>query len=238
MVVKQNKSGTWQVVKKDGTLGKTKFTTQKAAVSRARGPGKKGGKGGKAVAKRPKGKGAKAATSGSSSKTMGIGAAYQAGKFTVQALSPVIDSLIRHGPTQAALDHAQSKGLFEYMKHLGVAGADMWLSRRFRVANALSRGSVSAWLPEGFAILRSVQASLGKSGGDAARSFNTHYSNITTGYDPDVGRWVPRVNPDTRTYHVTKWAGVGFRLARSKSKMVKAVTEPIHKVLRALGLSI
>ena len=235
MVVKQNKAGKWQVVKKDGTLGKTKFSTQKAAQSQARGPTAKGK--GKPKGK-PKGKGKAVATTSSGSKAMGIGAAYQAGKFTIQAMSPVIDSLILHGPTPAALKAAQDKGLFSYMQGLGVAGADQWLSKRYRVANALSRGSVSAWLPEGFAILRATQASLGKDPATAARTFNVTYTQITSGYDPAAGKWNPRVNPDTATYHVTKWAGVSFRLARSKVKVVKAITEPIHKVARALGLSL
>ncbi len=236
MVVKQNKDGTWSVVTKAGPLGKTKFSTKGAAESRARGPGKKGkGKGkGKAVAK--KSKGGTSATSTSS--RVGTGRMYQGARLTALVLAPVSHQIIGvvtqgKNPTLAGEDLLAVVKSKPHAAHQIVNVADIIVDRSRKVgqAAALSRGSITAWLPEGYLLGKGVQDVLIDNLG--AEAVHTRYIQRQTGWSGISNTWVPQ---RARMYRILKHGGQAIRIGASRIKILQRVKRALtESILAPLG---
>ncbi len=239
MVVKQNKDGTWSVVTKAGPLGKTKFSTKSAAEARARGPGKKGkGKGkGKAVAKKPTG-GTSATTTSSH---VGTGRSYQATRATALILAPVSHEVIGI-VTQGKAPRAAGESLLATVKsrpmltHQAINAADIIIDRSRKVgqAAAMSRGSVTAWLPEGYVLGSGVMDVLVDKLG--AEAVHTRYIQRQTGWSPISNTWNPQ---RARVYRILKHGGQAVRILSGRVKILTRAKRMLQEtILRPMGATL
>ena len=161
----------------------------------------------------------------SSSKGPGIGAAYTAGKATTQVLAPVIDLATHVGgqtPQGALADlkfHAVSK---EYALGLASTVAQAFGDRKIQHAQALSRGSITAWAAEAYPIAKAVENR------SSARAAFSAYNGAANGYSPvEQSFKVPVV------YGGLKY-GLGVaRKAANRTTLLR----PIKKGLSMVGLT-
>lgn len=178
-------------------------------------------------------------------KAPGMGATYQNAKLTAQ----VGGAFIREGITGSGridqrlgravemttsfnpVDGTRSASPTGHMKSIGVAVADHALSkhRLVRHANALSRGSVTAALPEVMALTRAAFA------GSVDEAINEYgYSTMAgdTRGNFDFG------DARFKSYMTTKYVGAGVRAIANRTKMGQRATAPIKKFLGAIGLGL
>lgn len=244
--VKQ-KDGTWRVKKKDGTLGKTKFTTQKAALSRSRGPGKKK-KGtrskskSKAVAKTKRKSPARKGNPNSPAKPPKIGSAYTAGKGSAMLLAPVTDEILaglRDGtPTETILRNAAKKIVsIPYAYNLAIVAMDAGIDRKTAQATALTMGSASAILPEVYLASLAISQLQGERGATpqgAAHRLNRRIVMAHQGYNPETNTIVFN-HPEFRTYRMLRHGGQALRWLRGHSGIAKRITAPFARLAAAFG---
>ncbi len=237
MPAKQQKDGTWRVKKKDGTLGKTKFKTQKAALARSRGspgkkPGSKGGKKpGKAVAKKG---------DATPAKPPKIGASYSAGMAGAMALSPLTAEVLRGieeglSPREV-IDRTATKILtIPYAYNLALIGVDAAVDRKTAQATAITMGSGTAILPEIY-LASEIYEQARKGGSPQAVAARAHEAMVVThqGYNPKSGAFATG-DKRFRTYRLLKHGGQAIRMVRGKSGIVRRITAPIARFAKALG---
>ncbi len=245
--VKQ-KDGTWRVKKKDGTLGKTKFTTQKAALSRSRGPGKKGTRSkskpkSKAVTKTTRRSPAKKGNPNNAvAKPPKIGAAYAAGKASAMLLSPITDTILdgirNDTPRAEILKQTQAKILsIPYAYNLAVMALDAGIDRKTAQATAITMGSASAILPEVFLATLAfdqIQKEGGVTGVGAAQRLHSRLVRAHQGYNPSTNA-IETGNPEFRSYRTLRHGGQLLRIMRGKSGIVKRITAPLARVAKIFG---
>ena len=246
--VKQ-KDGTWRVKKRDGTLGKRKFSTQANALAAQRGaPGKKKGtrskKGGKtkAVTKTTrKSPAKKAAANATPAKPPKIGSAYTAGKASVMLFAPVTDEILagqKAGtPAQEVLQAAAAKvRSIPYLYNLAVTAADAAIDRKTAQATALTMGSGTAMLPEVFLASILISEVRKRAVFDAQSARNVHSRLVLAHQGYDVQRnAIASDNDDFRTYRLLKHGGQTIRMLRGKSGIVKRLTAPLARVAKVFG---
>ena len=168
-----------------------------------------------------------------------LGTAYQSAKFSVQLASPVTTEIAVRGFSREALNGIRARiddqaHRSAYLRGMAVGTLDAYASRRFKVAGALSRGSVTAIAPEVYA---GLQAAASSSGLSDIQQLNRTYTFVTSGYDP-LTPGFPLADSRIATYHFMKWGGVALRMARSRSAFLGKVLNPVSKALNAVGLSI
>lgn len=244
MPVKQVPGGKWKVVKKDGKLGKTAFSTKSAAQSRARGPGKKAK--GRKVAKRPAAKKPAKRRSSSTSATssfsrIGTGRSYQAGRATALILAPAsheVLAVVTEGkpPAQAGRDLFDRVKSRPMLTHEAIVAADIIVDRSRKVgqAAALSRGSVTAWLPEGYLLGSGVMDVLVDKLG--ARDVHTRYIQRQTGWSPVSNTWNPQ---RARIYRIAKHGGQAVRILSGRVKILTRAKRMLQEtILRPMGATL
>lgn len=242
--VKQ-KDGTWRVKKKDGTLGKRRFSTQANALAAQRGaPGKKKG----TRSKKPKSKAVARTTrkspakKGNPAKPPQIGAAYSAGKGSVMLLAPVTDTILaglRDGtPRAEILKRAQEKILsIPYAYNLGVIAVDAMIDRKTAQSTAITMGSASAILPEVFLASIAFDQLSGERGATPQGAAHRLHRRIVTahqGYNPESNA-IRMDHPEFRTYRALRHGGQGLRWLRSHSGIVKRITAPLARFTKMFG---
>lgn len=212
----------------------------------------KGGK--KSPAKKPKAKKSKKAgnpkggTMTNNNKSPRIGASYTHGKQGLAVVSPVTDKALRTVSVGASIAELQNSA--KQLETQARANPQAWLSQgvtvaldgvvdaKMRQANALSRRSVTAWLPEFFMGSRGLEG--WQRGGNISDSFRQSQREMSiayTGFDPaPINHQLSA--PAHRTYRLIKHGGQLARLLRSKVKLVKRVTDPVSKFLGMFKLSI
>jgi hypothetical protein len=211
------------------------------------------GGGGKGKSK-PKGKGkggGKTASNPSSAKNPKIGAKYTATKRGLKVISP---------GTQIVLEKAQVKnrvgaqkilsvntlervgqkvGTIDYGINLGVEVLDAITDKKFAQSGALTRGSVSAWLPEVYTGLAILDAD---PGGDvsATRAMTMHRTGVETqnGYDVITGKWEGLDVDNFKMYRILKHGGQLFRKAANQTSLGQRLINPVKKQLKEFDLTI
>jgi hypothetical protein len=209
------------------------------------GKGKGGGGKGK-----PKG-GGKTASNPSSAKNPKIGAKYTATKRGLKVISP---------GTQIVLEKAQVKnrvgaqkilsvntlervgqkvGTIDYGINLGVEVLDAITDKKFAQSGALTRGSVSAWLPEVYTGLAILDAD---PGGDvsATRAMTMHRTGVETqnGYDVITGKWEGLDVDNFKMYRILKHGGQLFRKAANQTSLGQRLINPVKKQLKEFDLTV
>ncbi len=225
----------WKWKSKDGTLGKRVFRTQKAAQSQGRGPGKKGKKPGKAVAKKPTG-----GTATTTSRKIGTGRSYQGVRLTMLVISPATDQAFAVQAGAQTIEGAltqigQDVQSGPYLSHLAVVAADVAIDTHPKVgqAAAISRGSVTALAPEVYLGVKGVED---WRAGQGVRQIHGNAILRQTGYNPADGSWDPA---RMRTYRTIKHGGQVIRYAGSHFKMAERLKRRIQEsFLRPLDLTL
>ncbi len=230
MPAKQNKAGTWNVVKKDGTLGKRNFSTKSNALAAQRGP-KKAGKA------KPKGKrkgGSKAATTSNPNKAPGTGKLYQGARLTALVVAPVTDRVIvvaqgRRTIGQGITDLKGKARHGSHVRHQLVNVADLTIDRNKHVQQAasLSRMSVTAWLPEALVAARTAEDFFVEGINDPS-VLHRRYVERVNGYDPGLDKFTAS---KAREYRVAKHLGQAIRVLGSGERKVPIVSR-VANVLR------
>ena len=239
MPAKQQKSGKWKIVKKDGSLGKRGFSSKKNALAAQRGapkggkkPAKKGGGGGKKAASNP----------GNPNKAPGTGKAYQGIRLTGLALA---------APTEAGILVVQGRrsigeGITRlrdrafkqpHIKHQVINVADLTIDRNKHVQQAasLTRMSVTAWLPEALVAARSAEDWF-SAGVNDPWELHRRYVMRVTGYDPGAGDYDFK---RAREYRLAKHVGQAVRIAARKLPIAKRVGDVLkHEILNPLGMTL
>ncbi len=244
--VKQ-KDGTWRVKKKDGTLGKTKFTTQKAALSRSRGPGKKKGTRSKSKSKAMtkttrKSPARKSNVSATPAKPPKIGAAYSAGKSSVMLLAPVTDSILaglKDGTKREVILRAAAKKILSipYAYNLAVLAVDAGIDRKTAQATALTMGSGTAILPELYLASIAFDQLQGEKGATPAGAAHRLHRRIVMahqGYNPESNA-IRTDASEFRTYRVLRHGGQGIRWLRGHSAIARKITAPLARLAKVFG---
>lgn len=237
MPAEQQKDGKWRIKKKDGTLGKRNFSSKKNALAAQRSGAKAGKKKpGKKVAKKSSGTSATTTSS-----RIGTGRSYQAGRATALIVAPIsheVLGIVTEGkdPTQAGQDLFDSVRTRPVLTHEAIVAADIIIDRSRKVgqAAALSRGSVTAWLPEGYLLGKGVQDVLvDKLGADAV---HTRYIQRQTGWSAISNTWDPQ---RARIYRIAKHGGQAVRIASGRVKILKRAKRMLQEtILRPLGATL
>lgn len=241
MATKAVKGG-FKVKKKDGTLGKTVFKTQKAAQSRSRGPGKKAAKRKAPARKSPAKKKTTRRTSvakkgNPNNKSPKIGAVLQSVKGAQAVAAPFIHTAAVQGFNPAQnVPAIKARMNSAYAGSLLVEGANHAVDRKIAHGAALTRGSVTAWAAELFAAKQAFDAASGSGGRDAVLAVNQEMSKTIRGYDPqaatqDLG------NQAFRTYQTIKIGG-GVARRLSNAGPFKKMAAPLKKALGEVGLAL
>ncbi len=235
--VKQ-KDGTWRVKKKDGTLGKRRFSTMaNALAAQRRAPGKKKAAKRKAPRKAPAKKKTTrrkaVAKKGNPNKSPKIGAAIQAFKGGHAVFAPVIEAGVRVHAGAEPIPSLKRAANIDLAQSLVVEGVNHAVDRKIAHGAALSRGSATAWAAEGFAGLRAFQAAKGTKGADTVRQVNISLSRTIRGYEPAEAR-MNFLNDDQRNYNLIK---IGGGVVRRVSNMgpFKKIFAPAKKLLGEMG---
>lgn len=190
----------------------------------------------------------KGGTTTNNNKSPKIGASYTHGKQGLAVVSPVTDKGLRAVSLGAGVEEWKSSGVQletqaranpqAWLSHAVTVGLDGMVDAKMRQANALSRNSITAWLPEGYMWFRGFEG--WKRGGNIADSFRQSQREMSiayTGFDPaPINHQLSA--PAHRMYRLLKHLGQGGRLLRSKVKLVKRVTDPLSKLLGMFKLSI
>ncbi len=248
--VKQ-KDGTWKVKKRDGTLGKRKFSTQANALAAQRGaPGgkKKGTRSkskskSKAVSKTTRRSPAKKGNPNNApAKPPKIGASYTAGKAGAFLLAPVTDEIIsgiQQGTPAADVIRAAGAKIksIPYVYNLAVIALDAGIDKKTAQATALTMGSATAWLPEIYLAtlaFAEVTARQGQATSTIAQTLHQRLVVAHQGYDPKANA-IRTDSVEFRTYRALRHVGQGIRMARGKSGLVKRLTQPAAKIFKMFG---
>jgi hypothetical protein len=235
MPAEQQKDGTWRIKKKDGTIGKRKFSSKKNALAAQRSGGAKK-KPGKKVAK----KGGTKATTTTGSSTPGTGKSYQAVRLTAlavaagtdQVLGIVLDGKDVETAGRDLIEVAKSR---PHLTHIGVVGVDLIIdkSRKVGQAAAMSRGSVTAWAPEVYDVGMGV---LDAFGGASERQIHNRFISRTTGWSP-IGNVYNR--SAMRTYRLLKHGGQLIRIGGNRIKILQRVKRVVQEnILRPAGVTL
>ena len=181
--------------------------------------------------------GSKKASSSKRSSGERIGAAYLNAQLGQRLASPLIDPAIRiakgYRPTSAQLISQTKTRLTsggDYAKNVAIAVGDRWLDKKTGQANALSRGSVTAWAPEvydGLKVIDDVRAK------KSAVDIHAAYTQRNTGYDPRGPDFA--ITNDFVTKRILKHGGQAVRFVANRTKIGQTITRPLKKVLSAAG---
>lgn len=175
-----------------------------------------------------------------SNKAPGIGSMYQAGKGSHALLAPVIGTTVAVGfprdeaTLRAALTDLKARAGLPYLASLAVEAASQAMDRKFAHATALTKGSVTAWAAEVYALaiaifearkLPDAKARIG--------SLNNNLSVIMRAYNSRTGKI--QIASETWIYHGAKvGGGLARRLSNTKGPLKKVFAGP-KRLLKALG---
>lgn len=235
MPAEQQKDGRWRIKKKDGTIGKRKFSSKKNALAAQRSSGAK--KPGKKVAKKG---GTKATATTSGSKAPGTGRSYQAVRLTALAVAAGTDQILAIATEGKDVETA-GRDLFEaaksrpHLTHLGIVAVDLVIdkSRKVGQAAAMSRGSVTAWAPEVYEVGMGVVDALG---GASERQIHNRAISRVTGWSP-IGNVYNRAA--MRTYRLIKHGGQLVRIGGNRIKVLQRIKRVVQEnILRPVGATL
>jgi hypothetical protein len=164
-----------------------------------------------------------------------LGAQYTAAKHAATVLSPLTDVGLLAATQKGSIDqnnvgaslHARAM-TGGYAGNLAVNAADAFLDRKFGQAAALTRGSVTALVPEGYLALASFAR-----GGKDIRAVHSNAVIVHQGYDPATGQGAFD-DPNFRTYRLLKHGGQILRRL-STSGVGKKVLGPVKDAIGMLG---
>ena len=171
-----------------------------------------------------------------------IGASYRAGTKALEVMAPVTDELassiqarnFKTFPTSLK-DKAWTTA---YGANLLVATADAALDSKMGHSAALSRGSVTAWIPEVMRLSAASAAGLGVFGGTSRDFRGAHGAFVEAGtaYNPNTGTWNPQSGHFV-AYQGAKRVGQIVRKLAS-SNVGRRVFGPAKKAFGAMGVSL
>lgn len=166
-----------------------------------------------------------------------LGASFRAGTKMIEVLSPVTDETVnsikaRNFKTLPA--NIKSKAWTTgYGANLVIATADAALDTKMGHSGALSRGSITAWVPEVIRGADALAAGAGAHGGKMdGRAAHAAFVESGTGFNPQSGTW--SIAPRTIAYQGAKRVGQIIRRLASTSTGGK-VFGPVKKGLAMLG---
>lgn len=171
-----------------------------------------------------------------------LGQSYRAGTTAIVALSPVVDEVINSAQSRkfnTLPANLKAKLTTGTAANLVVGAIDAALDSKMGHSAALSRGSITAWLPEGIRLGATATGGGARFGGGttgiSARGANAAFARSTTGYDPTTATW----NPGDASFWTYQGFKRGGQVARKVANMPfgKRILAPVKKGLKALGLS-
>jgi hypothetical protein len=193
------------------------------------------------TAHRPKGKSRRRSApkrAPSPKRPPGIGASYAAGRAAVLSMAPLTHEVaLTTKDNIGTLPDRTIERAFTgaYAANLAVLAADAAIDRKAAQSGALSRGSVTAWLPEAFVMLRAAEPII--SGGisrDSLAAANTLAVRTTNGYDVGAGA-LNLSDPDFVRYRTMKHVGQVIRIVANRTSIGRAIARPLKKGLRVIG---
>ena len=234
MSAQQQKDGTWRIKKKDGTLGKRRFSTKSNALAAQRGGGAKG-------KPKPKGKGGgggKKLTTSSPRRRPLIGSTLQGAKATHALTAPIVEVGAGNIPRSAdelqlAFRELRGKANLPYLASLAIEAGSQVLDVKFQHATALSKGSVTAWAAELYAaVITFVEARQLGFAKDKVRVANRTLSRIMRAYDPASGDL--SFTDDFFIYQGLKAGGGLARRLSNRSRAVGRILNPAKRFLSGI----
>ena len=157
-----------------------------------------------------------------------LGAAYRAAATGVILAAPAID-LAKQGvrdPNAYINHYRENAGPFA--TGLAIHTLDQYAGQRvFQHNSALGRGSLTAWLPEAYAMYSGYINRRGSGWGTGS------FTNVKTGYGP-VGVRLPGVWNPTTTYFALKYGG-GLARKASNMSIFRPLMNPVKKGLGSAG---
>ncbi len=241
-----------KAAQRKGLKGKA-FRTFVGNATRGKGGG---GKGKKAAKKPGKALTAKGGRGGGSTAVTNprrapqIGAALTAFKSSAITLSPGLEEGLKRiqardrdfmGAVQAVREKVMT---LDYAGNLAIVVADAAIDRKMAHATALTMGSVTAWLPEGFLSLLAideVRTHPERTTVDHIRGIQKRLILAHQGYDPIAGKLVLS-HGEFRVYRGLRHGGQALRWARGKNKQgrnrlpfIRKLTEPLAKLAAMFG---
>lgn len=127
----------------------------------------------------------------------------------------------------------------DYGLNVAVEVLDTIADKKFAEAGALTRGSVSAWLPEVFTGLVVLDAD---PGGDVTvdRAWQMHRTGVETqnGYDVIADKWEGFDNDNFKNYRLLKHGGQIFRRIANNTGFGNRITRPMKQWLKEFDLAI
>jgi len=216
-----------------------------------RGKGGGGKKPGTKVAKKGGGGGGGGSTALTESKPRhpGIGLTYQTFRAGGAALAPVTEAvtLAAHPAASRSLSAMTTRGInllkarpSDIIIHEVVVVADVAVDKKMGQAAAISRGSVSAILPEVYAGWRAwTDPSISAVTLLSEKINRAHREALKIEYGYNVGNNTGAYSdPRFRTYRLGKHGGQAFRWLRGRRQgknLIHRATEPLQKVLSMVG---
>lgn len=172
-----------------------------------------------------------------------IGAAYTAGKHTAALLAPVTDvafnasAPIEKNPMESGRTAIRKVVSLPYAVNVGVSIADSFIDAKTKQANALSKGSITAWIPEAYLGLVALEVGSrhkGAFGREAVRDINENLVVAHQGYSPAFDR-IAFDSQFFRTYRTLKHGLQLVRIVANRTGVGQRLTSPIRKALQAVG---
>ncbi len=179
----------------------------------------------------------------------GVGRMYTDTKMGIMAAAPLTEIATRF---PFSVDKIQVAGAEVYneiakdpvpvIMHEGIIAADRYLDKKMGQAGALSRRSLTAVLPEGYAALKGGlplygSRYKGRSARFRLREANAKLSVSQTGYNPIVNRSMYD-DGTLHRYRSLKHGGQAVRWIANRTKIGQRVAAPFKKMLGSIGLSI
>ena len=169
-----------------------------------------------------------------------IGASYSAAKATVFVFSPLIDESVGQdavGKDPAVILMAAGRKVWSlpYAYNLGVVAADAGIDRKTAHATAMSKGSLSAWLPEAYLAFGVAKPIVERGGPPRAvtRLLHERVVNAHQGYDPR--RNAISLTSDFKIYRALRHGGQFFRRIQGRMGIFKRVFRGPKAFLKMLG---
>lgn len=195
----------WAVVKKDGSLGKGRFTSS-ANAQKAQARGRKLSKGNPSPARKSNpSTGSSTSSGGGGSSTVKHGLLYRRLRTLLNLTAPAWGEVEHGGPTRTLEQRVASvtervsgydfiDGSFDIGRAVpawqgwGVSLANDWLDRKLRNSSKMSRGKFFNNLVELIPMLRArMEVPPGRT--HRLYSAAVNWNKKTTGYDPNGGSW-------------------------------------------------
>lgn len=187
------------------------------------------------------------ATTSTNKKGPGLGSTYSAGKNIIMIMSPGTEVVLQRVTAGApvavreTLDEIGAKVIdMDYAGNVLITMADNFIDSHPKIGQraALSRKSVTAWLPEAFLGLIIADV-IKQHGGLTKRAVLQIHQQVVlavNGYNVFLGE-LQFETSDFQTYRGLKHGGQGLRIIHG-TKIGKKLVKPLKPALKALGVTV